>query len=108
MKYIVVSLNAEEQIFTFPRSIDHDRMMEAIGAAKVGRGANWERPYRPSTAIAAGFIDNGVCHGKSESLKLASRGAVDTALLQLAPAARAPKSSATADQAPAANPKTGP
>lgn len=92
MKYIVVSHKDQEQIFTFPKNIDHYHMMEAIGAVRVGRGNHWEREYRKATAIAAGFIDNGLCHGKSESLNLISRGAKDTALLSLPAPAQTPSS----------------
>lgn len=80
-KYIVVELNGEEQIFTFPESVQHDRMMEAIGAIRMGSEQNWHRSYRRAEAIAAGFVDDGECYGASMTLKLTSREAVDTALL---------------------------
>lgn len=84
MKYIVVELNGEEQIFIFPKSVDHDRMMEAIGAIRMGSERNWNRQYRDSDAISAGFVVNGCCQGHSETLQLKSRDEVDTALLRKA------------------------
>jgi hypothetical protein len=85
MKYIVVQLGEKESIFVFPRDIDHDRMYEALEAIRFGNERNWVREIRRNgEAIAAGFIDNGVCHGRSETLDLDSRGAADTALLKAA------------------------
>jgi hypothetical protein len=82
MKYVVVQLGEKESIFVFPREIDHDRMYEALEAIRFGNERNWERKIRMNgEAIAAGFIDNGVCYGRSETLSLDSRGAADTALL---------------------------
>lgn len=80
-KFIVVELNGEEQIFTFPASVDHDRMLEAIGAIRIGHEGNWKREYRSAETISAGFVDCGECHGKSMTLKIGSRGDTDTALL---------------------------
>lgn len=80
MKYIVVRLNGKEAIFTFPRSIDHNRMHEAVCGIRHGSGGNWRRLY--AEAISAGFIDNGNCHGRSETLDLDSRGDLDSILLR--------------------------
>jgi hypothetical protein len=80
MKYIVVVLEGVESIFTFPRSVDHDRMHEAIEAIRFGSERNWSRKFREGEAIAAGFVDGGVCHGRSETLDLDSRGEADTKL----------------------------
>jgi len=82
MKYIVASLKGKEMIFVFPRSIDHDRMFEAIGAIRVGTGRNWSRDFRLNQPVSAGFIENGKCHGRSETLNLDSRGALDDILLR--------------------------
>lgn len=79
-KYIVVELNGVEQIFPFPETVIHDRMMDSIGAIKVG--TPWRREYRAAVVISAGFISDGVCHGRSETLGVSSRGDVDTALLR--------------------------
>lgn len=81
MKYIVVKLDSVEQIFVFPREVDHDRMLEAIGAIKVGPEERWHRRYRLASLVSAGFVNAGGCHGHSESLKVGSRGAADTAML---------------------------
>ena len=81
MKYIVMALNDEEEIFIFPRIVDHDRMVEACERIRFGDERNWNRKYRKGQVVAAGFIDGGVCHGRSETLGLESRGKVDAALL---------------------------
>lgn len=82
MKYIVVSLKNKQSIFVFPRSIDHDRMYEAITGIRIGHGRNWSREFRDGEAISAGFIDGGKCHGRSETLNLDSRGDLDSILLR--------------------------
>jgi hypothetical protein len=81
-KYVVVELKGVEEIFPFPKRIDHDRWFEAIGAVRMGSDRSWDREYRMATAVSAGFITNGRCHGESETLKLSSRGDADTALLR--------------------------
>lgn len=80
MKYIVVRIKDVEQIFVFPRTVDHDRMHEGVCEIRHGDGRYWHREF--AEAISAGFIDNGACHGDSETLKLSSRGEPDTALLR--------------------------
>lgn len=80
-KYITMKLDDVEVIFTFPRTVDHDRMHEAIGIIRFGFGRHWDRKLHGVPALSAGFITNGVCHGRSETLNLESRGALDTALL---------------------------
>jgi hypothetical protein len=92
VKYIVFELNAKEMIFVFPRDVDHDRMAEACGAIRWGGEHNWRRSLRDGEAIAAGFVDNGVCHGRSETLGIASRGDADTKLLRALAAPAAPGS----------------
>jgi hypothetical protein len=83
VKYIVVQLGEKESIFTFPRSIDHDRMYESLEIIRFGSEHNWTREIlKNGEAIAAGFIDNGRCYGRSETLGLGSRGEADTALLR--------------------------
>lgn len=81
MKYIVMALADKEEIFVFPRTVDHDRMAEACEAIRFGDDHNWKRKYREGECIAAGFIDGGICHGRSETLGLTSRGEKDTQLL---------------------------
>ena len=79
MKYIVTDCQeAGEQIFIFPKSIDHDRMAEALSVIKHGDCRNWKRIYR--NPVSAGFTDGKTCYGKSETLGLPSRP-VDTKLL---------------------------
>lgn len=82
MKYIVIMLEGKEKIFVFPKEVDHDRMYEAMQAIRFDTGfRDWERKLRHGEAISAGFVTNGVCHGRSETLNLDSRGDKDTALL---------------------------
>lgn len=80
MKYIVTVDNAGmEEVFTFPRSIDHDAMAEVLGRIKNHTHGNWHRVCRKP--VSAGFVTaTGVCYGHSESLGLESRPC-DTQLL---------------------------
>jgi len=80
MKYICTKQeNGVEEIFTFPKTVDHDAMAEVLGRIKDSTRGNWSRVWREP--ISAGFvgIDN-CCHGKSETLGLESRDE-DTILL---------------------------
>lgn len=80
MKYIVVnSEECGEQMFIFPKNINHDRFAEILSNIRHGGDRNWERIYREP--ISAGFIIDGKCHGKSETLDLNSRPE-DTELYQ--------------------------
>lgn len=86
MKYIVANIEGHEALFVFPRAIDHDRMAEALECIRFGYSHNWERKLhnareKDGVLLSAGFVENGVCHGRSETLGIASRGAKDTALL---------------------------
>lgn len=87
MKYLVAVIDGTELIFTFPRIVDHNRMAEALEAIRFGGDRMWDRKLHKGvesgTIISAGFIDNGVCHGKSETLNLKSRGDLDTSLLRI-------------------------
>jgi hypothetical protein len=82
MKYICTKdENDKLEIFTFPRSIDHDAMAEALEGFRNKTYGNWERIYRKP--ISAGFVDvNGNCYDRSESLGLDSRKKEDTLLLK--------------------------
>lgn len=69
MKYIVMQDDeGGETIITFSKQIHHAAMAESLEDIR-------------SRPIAAGFVENGKCHGRSETLDLDSRGYVDTALL---------------------------
>jgi hypothetical protein len=83
MKYIVVLIEGKEAIFVFPKCIDHDRFHESLAAIRFGPERDWRRHVLgcPSELVSAGFVDGGRCHGRSETLRKESRGAVDTALL---------------------------
>jgi len=79
MKYVVVdSDECGEQLFVFPKSIDHDRFNEVLSDIRHGGDRNWERIYREP--VSAGFTDGKTCYGRSETLGLDSRPQ-DTALL---------------------------
>ena len=79
MKYVVVTSEEQgEQLFVFPKNINHDSFAEILSYIKVDEGHNWKRVFRKP--IAAGFTDGTKCYGKSESLNLSSRKE-DTELL---------------------------
>ena len=80
MKYIVTrDENDVEELFMFPKSINHDFFSEAVSRIKTGTDRNWVRKHRDP--IAAGFTDGVSCTGRSETLNLDSRGAIDAALI---------------------------
>lgn len=79
MKYIVYVDDNTEYLVSFPRKIDHVLMAEAMENLRFG-GRIWHR--NQGEILAAGFIDSGKCHGKSETLGIVSRGDVDTQLLK--------------------------
>jgi hypothetical protein len=84
MKYVVMGLNGQESIFLFPRHVDHDRFVEGIEAIRFGSIYDWERKFRSEgELLSAGFVTNGRCHGRSETLDLDSRSDVDTELLKV-------------------------
>lgn len=70
MKYVVVKTDAGEQIYVFPKQIDHDAFAEVLSYIKMG-GRNWKREYREP--VSAGFTDGVTCYGRSESLEIGSR-----------------------------------
>lgn len=79
MKYVVVKSDEQgEQLFTFPKTIDHDKFAEVLNYIRHG-DRDWIRIYREP--ISAGFVSDGKCHGRSETLNLDSREEEDTALL---------------------------
>ena len=83
MKYICTSdLNGIEEIFIFPVTIDHDLMAMQLKTIQMRSQATGQRQRRPLKLISAGFIVNGECHGRSETLDLDARAGLDTALLR--------------------------
>ena len=79
MKYVVVRSHVGEQMFLFPKNINHDALAETLNHIKYGSGGNWERfPHEP---VSAGFTDGATCYGRSESLNLDSRD-IDTMILR--------------------------
>lgn len=82
MKYVVISCDGEEMIFTFPKKINHDCMFEAITQIRSDTGRNWKKEMYSCRPISAGFIsEGGSCYGYSESLGIGFRKDVDDALL---------------------------
>lgn len=79
MKYVVVESEAGEQLFTFPKTINHDRFAEILSNIREGYGREWKHIFR--TPVSAGFTDGETCYGRSASLGLDSRP-IDTALLK--------------------------
>lgn len=72
MKYIVTKQDdGTEELFMFPREINHDAMMEALRMMRNQTYGQWQRIFR--TPIAAGFVDGNVCYGQSETLGLKAR-----------------------------------
>jgi hypothetical protein len=71
MKYVVFDGHRGEQIIIFPEIIQHSVMANDVHRSSFGS----------MKAISGGFIENGKCVGKSESLRMESRGDADTALI---------------------------
>ncbi len=70
-KYVVFDSHKGEELIAFPCIIQHSVMADDVKKSSFG-GMH---------AISGGFIVNGECVGRSESLRLDSRGDVDTALI---------------------------
>ena len=84
-KYIVIRTEAGvELLFTFPNEVAHVWFFQAVQTTKQGVPHNWLRPYSNAECVGAGFLMDGKCFGKSESLNVASRPGFDTALLERA------------------------
>jgi len=80
MKYIVTqNEEGKEELFMFPKSIDHDCMAEVLSHIRSSSTGRWVRARRKP--IAAGFTDGKKCVGRSETLDLDSRGPIDEALI---------------------------
>ena len=71
MKYVVVTSEYGEQLFTFPKNINHAAFADVLGSIKHGDGRFWQRVYK--NPVSAGFTDGTECYGRSESLNLDSR-----------------------------------
>jgi len=79
MKYIVTEREGVEEMFVFPDTINHDCMAEVLDRIKDRTTGNWQ--YIDRTPISAGFISvDGECYGRSETLRLDSRGVTDSVL----------------------------
>ena len=72
MKYIVTKTeDGTEEIFLFPKSVNHKMFSESVYAIKDQSYGNWKRIRRE--VVSAGFIEGGRCTGYSESLGIGSR-----------------------------------
>ena len=80
MKYIVTSNDAgKQEIFIFPRSVNHDCFAESVSRIRDQSHGRWNRVHREP--VAAGFTDGAKCYGRSETLNLDSRGRLDEMLI---------------------------
>jgi hypothetical protein len=81
MKYICTKdENGKEEIFTFPKTVNHDVMAESLDRMRNQAGGNWHRVSR--VPVSAGFVTpSGVCFGESLTLNLKSRSPEDSDLL---------------------------
>ena len=79
MKYVVYQDSGNEVLVMFPRTINHDRMAEALEALRFGSDRDWHR--RQGQIVSAGFVVDGNCSGSSETLGIRSRPEIDTKLL---------------------------
>lgn len=71
MKYIVTEQDdGTKEIFVFSRDIDHDKMAISINRIISGNKLRWNRIKR--TPVSAGFVAQGECYGRSETLNLDS------------------------------------
>jgi len=79
MKYVVYQDSGNEVLVMFPRTINHDRMAEALEALRFGSDRDWHR--RQGEIVSAGFVVDGHCSGSGETLGIRSRPEIDTKLL---------------------------
>lgn len=72
MKYIKTErLDGTKELFTFPRSVDHDCMVLALDGMRSCGWGDFVRVRRKP--ISAGFVnESGECYGRSETLNLPS------------------------------------
>lgn len=86
-KYISVFIANEtygreigERIFIFPKEINHDEFYR--GVSRLHIYPDWNQKDRISeNIVGAGFTDLVTCYGRSETLRIDSRGEADTLLL---------------------------
>lgn len=69
MKYITTEDDkGDKEMFLFPESVNHAVMAEAVARLKDQMHGEWKRITRKP--ISAGFVYDGCCCGRSESLNL--------------------------------------
>jgi hypothetical protein len=71
MKFVTFAGAGGEQIIIFPEVINHRAF--AVSIEKLSYGTMYP--------ISAGFVEDGICSGKSLSLDMYSRGHLDTDLV---------------------------
>ena len=77
MKYIVTILGGKEAMFVFPKEVDHHRFAEVLENIRY---LDYYTQDNDGKVVSAGFICDSICAGKSETLDLISRPALDCAL----------------------------
>jgi hypothetical protein len=85
MKYIAFqTLDGEEFVVIFPRSINHNDMADSIrGHKHTGFGTPEHAPYRFITPVGAGFVTNDLtAYGESITLGVESREDKDTEIIK--------------------------
>lgn len=85
-KYIIMTHTdfedvSTEQIFIFPKVIDHDQMAEAVRHIRFWRNNSNDWSRQLSSPVSAGFTNCETCWGRSETLDLDARPKIDSALL---------------------------
>jgi hypothetical protein len=83
MKYIAARLDNQEFIVIFPTFMNHDYFWDAVKTTRFDIGVrDWERKLYKAELIGAGFIRDGKCYGRSETLGVDSRGDLDSSLIK--------------------------
>lgn len=72
MKFVTFDGYNGEQIIVFPNKIQHSNLASSI----------CELSFGTMSPISGGFVVGGECIGRSESLRMESRGDKDTRLLK--------------------------
>ena len=86
LKYIVVKTEQGKELpFVFSADITHADFLSGVEMIPTGywasHGQNYNRTLRGVECIAGGFFNGLICYGESESLRVKTRGAIDSALL---------------------------
>lgn len=74
LKYIIVRNrdSGKEEVFLFPKSVNHDVFAKSVGRLKNQAQGQWRRITRD--IVAAGFVSPSFkCYGGSDTLHMVSR-----------------------------------